>query len=232
MTSSQAVKALAKASAALVDEHDVAGFLATLLANCQDVLAVDASGILVSQRGRLELLSASRHEAAELELHQAQLEEGPCVEAQATGQFVDASEDDLTRRWPEFGPIMLRAGFHAVHAAPLRWHGITLGAMGMFRRSGTELSADEGTCAQAFADLATLLIMQTDHHDMASLQERVERALATRIVVEQAKGVLAELEGLDMSDAYSLLLTRAEREGRTLTDTAIAVVEEAQSRRV
>jgi hypothetical protein len=123
---------------------------------------------------------------------------------------------------------MLDAGFSTVHAAPLRWHRRTIGAMGMFRRSDDPLTAEEETVAQAFADLATLLIVQTDNVDLDTIRDRVQEALTARIVVEQAKGVLAETHGVDMAEAYRLLLRRAEGASATLTRTAKIVVDQAQ----
>jgi hypothetical protein len=230
MEASRAADALAKASAALVGETDIAAFLATLLASTADVLKIDASGILVEDDDHLDLLAASSHAAVELELHQAQIDEGPCVEAHASGSAVNAHGSGLTERWPRFGQQMLVSGFSSVHASPLRWHGVALGAMGLFRRVDIALTPEEETVAQAFADLATLLIVQTDTVDLDTVKRRVQDVLTTRIVIEQAKGVLAETHSVDMAEAYQLLLTRAVMDGDRLTRAAQAVIHEAQQR--
>jgi hypothetical protein len=228
MEASRAAAALAKASAALVGETDVVGFLATLLASSADVLRIDASGILVEDGEHLGLLAASSHAAVELELHQAQPVEGPCIDAHRSGAAVVGHGPDLVSRWPRFGRTMLDSGFSAVHAFPLRWHGQAVGAMGMFRRSDVPLTPEEETVAQAFTDLATLLIVQTDKVDLGTIRHRVQEALTARIVVEQAKGVLFETRGVDMAEAYQLLLRRAEGDRATLTTTARAVIAETQ----
>lgn len=228
MEASRVADALAKASAALVGETDIAGFLASLLVSSADVLRIDASGILVEDGDHLDLLAASSHAAVELELHQAQLDEGPCVDAHASGQAVNAHGQDVLTRWPQFGRTMLDSGYSSVHASPLRWHGVPLGAMGMFRRSDELLTPDEETVAQAFADLATSLIVQTDKVDIETVRQRVQELLTTRIVIEQAKGVLAESHGIDMAEAYELLVRRAADQDATLTATAQAAIDEAQ----
>jgi hypothetical protein len=227
MQSTRAADALARASAALVGEHDVAGFLASLLNSFADVLDVDAAGILVEERGRLELLAASSHAAAELELHQALQDEGPCVDAHADDVAVSLADPDLQERWPDFGRTLVDAGFHYAHASPLHWHGAAIGAMGAFRRTGTPFTDEENVVAQAFADLATLLIVQTEQVDLTALRRRVDELLSTRVVIEQAKGVLSEQEGVDMAEAYAELLRRSAAEG-TLLATAQEVVEAAQ----
>ncbi len=229
MHSAQATQALAQASAALVDEHDVPGFLATLLASAQDVLGADASGILVADGQSLELLAASSHDAAELELHQAQFQEGPCVGALKAMSSVSVSgSSELVRTWPHIGPMIVSSGYEFVHAAPLRWHGTALGALGIFRSSDTPFTDEEEVVAQAFADIATLLIVQTERVDLAQTMQRIREALATRVVIEQAKGVIAELEGVPVNRAYALLIERAAATGVNLTAVARSIVEGAQ----
>jgi hypothetical protein len=232
MEASRAAHALAKASAALVDETDIAGFLATLLSSSTDVLRVEAGGILVENGGHLDVLSASSHAAVELEMHQAQLVEGPCVDAHVSGRPVNARGPELLTLWPRFGQTMLDAGFSSVHASPLRWHGASLGAIGLFRHADTLLTPEEESVAQAFADLATVLIVQTNRVDLDDVRRRVQEVLAARIVIEQAKGVLAWTHGIDMAEAYQRLLRRVADEGVTLTATAQTVIDEAQRRRV
>ena len=230
MKPSHAADALARASAALVGDTDIAGFLATLLDSSADVLHIDAVGILVEDDGILDLLAASSHAAVELELHQAQLEEGPCVDAHRSNRAVDAHGPDVAALWPRFGPAMLESGFATVHAAPLRWRGTSLGAIGLFRRSDAPFAIDEQTVAQAFADLATLLIVQTERGDLDTVKRRVQELLTTRIVIEQAKGVLSEIHAVDMAEAYQLLLDRAAQDGGKLTTAAKAVIDDAQRR--
>src|SRR3954447_22412238 len=118
MDASTAAHALARASATLTIYNDVPGALAALLRSCTDTLEVDAAGILIQTNGHLELLAASSHEASELEIHQSQLDEGPCIEAHDDATALQASgRGELLTRWPTFGPRMLDAGFESVHAS-------------------------------------------------------------------------------------------------------------------
>lgn len=228
MQASRAADALAKASAALIDQTDAIGFLAALLSSSTEVLQTDASGILVENDGHLDVLAASSHSAVELELLQAMLSEGPCIEAYASGRGVDAHGPELHTRWPTFGRAMTDFGFSAVRASPLRWRGKALGAMGLFRRANLAFTPEEQTVAQAFADLVTLLIVQSEQVDLDALESRVHVMLTGRIVIEQAKGVLAEIYGVDLGKAYELLLLRAADGGGNLTATAQTILDEVQ----
>ena len=156
-------------------------------------------------------------------LHQSQIDEGPCVDAaQDGGSIALTGEDELRARWPRFGPAMIGSGFLSVHSAPLRWKGSTLGAMALFRRDATPFGPGEDEAAQAFADVVARLVMADDAADVAAA---TERALESRIVVEQAKGAMMHSEGVRSGEAYEMLLQRAERTGVTLTVAATEVLE-------
>lgn len=221
MEPTRAASALAAASAALVAPHDIPGFLVNLLRSCQDVLDVDACGVLLQHEGHLELLAASDHEAEHLELYQVHHGEGPCVEASQSDSAVGAQGEELATRWPIFGPVMRDAGYQAVQASPLAWNGRAIGALGMFRRSNESFDPEAASIAQAFANISTLLIAQSESW---VLGDHISRALTSRVVVEQAKGVLAELESVDMATAFQLMTDRAEHDGVTLTDFATQVI--------
>ena len=224
MSDQRAADVLSRLSTAIGSEHDLADLLAKVASSCREVLEVDATGIMVlSRSGRLQLLAASSHHAVELELHQSQIDEGPCVDAaQDGGSIALTGEDELRARWPRFGPAMIGSGFLSVHSAPLRWKGSTLGAMALFRRDATPFGPGEDEAAQAFADVVARLVMADDAADVAAA---TERALESRIVVEQAKGAIMHSERVRSGEAYEMLLQRAERTGVTLTVAATEVLE-------
>jgi hypothetical protein len=232
MDIARATQALAVASSSLTTVHDVMGSLSALLESCKAGLAVDVGGVLVAApSGSLELLVASSHQAAELEVHQLHVDDGPCLEAFATRATVqEHSPEGLRERWPSFAPTMLDAGLMSVHAAPLMWHGSALGAMGLFRRSDQPFCPDEDAVARAFADIATLLVLNVGDVDASRLADRLAEALDSRIVVEQAKGVLAEQYQIDMAEAYERLVRDAIDHGGPLSSWAADVVAGAQRR--
>lgn len=228
----RAARALADASASLTRSQDVTGAVVSLVASCRERLAVDAVGVMVEHGGRLELLAASSHEAAELEVHQLHDDEGPCVDAHRLGATVQVSSpDDLLRCWPAFGETMLRACFSSVHATPLVWRGRAFGAIGLFRRTDAAFTDDEHAVAQAFADIATMLVVHLDEVQPDELARRLDEALAGRAVVELAKGVLADQRAIGMAETYAALVWEAGDAGVPLTDWATRVVQEAHTRR-
>lgn len=215
-------RALAHAEQRTDDPDDVAGSLAYLLSSCQDVLDVQAVGVMVAGRnGRLQLLAASTHRSAELELHQSQIDEGPCVDAAESGQSVAVvGEGPANERWPQFGPKMVAAGFRAVHSAPLRDGDSTVGAMALFRSDEIAFDAAEDEAAQAYADLVSRIVLGGSGVAPKDVPDRIDAALASRVQIERAKGVVAQTQGVDMAGAYELMREAADRRGESLTATA------------
>jgi AmiR/NasT family two-component response regulator len=119
----------------------------------------------------------------------------------------------------------LEAGFTSAHAIPMRLRGVVIGALNLF---GTDayLSEPDVIAARALADVATIAILQhraaLEAHE---LNEQLSGALRSRVVIEQAKGVVAERAGLDMQQAFSLLRKRARDTNRRLADVAQSVVD-------
>jgi transcriptional regulator with GAF, ATPase, and Fis domain len=232
MTARNATQAFADAASALTGGSDVTDVLARLVRDSAEVLAAQAVGLLILDgHGGLELLSCTSHRVAELEMFQIQQDSGPCVEAIRTTEAIsDEGRDRILARWPQTGPAILGAGYQSVQAYPLRWHGHTLGAMNIFRAEPYVRKEDDQLLGQAFADIAALVIIQSTDLTSAQVSGRLGRVLASRAVIEQAKGVLSYNRKLDLAAAYDLLRDIAAENRSTLSATAANIVAWAQQR--
>ena len=221
-------RAFGDAAAAMVNEHNVADVLAQLLADCASLVHADAVAILVADgHDNLSLLSATSHQATELELLQIQGSGGPCVEAISTGVHVTVTGDrELEQRWEDVGRAIATAGFHRVDAFPMRWRGRVLGGLNIFRRSADDVDDETKTLSQAFTDVATLVVVQSAEIPSDQIAARVHDAIMARAQVEQAKGVLSYVHDIDMGEAYDELRRLAAERGRSLSETATDVVRE------
>lgn len=132
---------------------------------------------------------------------------------------------ELSARWGPVGPAIVAAGYHGVQAFPLRWQGLVLGGLNVFYPTAEVSGTGTG---QLLADVATLILATTTPHDVTQVQDNLRRALAGRIILEQAKGVLAHQHDTDPDQAFDLLRQRAHDAGTTLTRTAEDVVRAAQ----
>ena len=217
----------------LVADYDVVELLEGLVQSCVDLLDVDQGGLLlIDQRGHLQVVAASSEAARLVELLQLQSEEGPCLECVSAGAPVTVPDlSTQQERWPTFAPAAMSVGFSAVHALPLRLREDTIGGLNLFTSGAARsLDADDLRIAQALADVATIGILQQRSISRASLlAEQLQTALSSRIVVEQAKGVLSERGDLDMQGAFDRLRGYARAHNQRLSDVAARVVHEKLS---
>lgn len=210
----------------LVADFDLVDFMTTLAARSVELLHADAVGIMLRDDGGLPRVVVSSSEAMNLlELLELQVDEGPCIECFATGApVVNVRLDASPERWPRFAVEASRGGFSLVHALPMRLRDDVIGAMNLFSSSVTPLDAGEIKVGQAMADVATIGMLQEQSlREARILAAQLESALQSRIVIEQAKGVLAERLGIDISDSFRLMRTHARRHGLHLVDVAYDV---------
>ena len=212
----------------LVDDYDVLDLLDQLVMACVSLLGVSAAGLLLDdQRGNLAVVASSGEEIRLLEAFQLQNNEGPCLECFQTGTAVtsgDLREDEA--RWPLFAPAAIAAGFRSVAAVPLRLRDQTIGGLNLFDVRATPINSVDQRLAQALADVATIGILQRRTvHRSTLVAEQLQHALNSRIIIEQAKGVIAERNGLAMDASFEVLRTYARNHNLKLTDLATSVVE-------
>lgn len=211
----------------IVDEFDVVELLTTLADRCVEVLDVSAAGLmLAAPEGDLRAVASSSEAMRLVELFELQSQEGPCLDCFRTRQPVlNQHLGQVADRWPRFESVALEAGFHSVHALPMRLRGDTIGALNLFRSGRGELDEADIVTGQALADVATITILQ--HRAVLETQlvnAQLSHALNSRIVIEQAKGVLAERARLTMEDAFSRLRNHARTNNLKLVEVAEGVI--------
>jgi transcriptional regulator with GAF, ATPase, and Fis domain len=212
----------------LVDEFDVVELLTTLADRCVDVLDVSAAGLmLISPEGELRVVASSSEAMRMVELFELQSQEGPCLDCYRSRQPVlNQHLGGVEQRWPHFEPVALEAGFRSVHALPMRLRRNVIGALNLFRTDRADLDEADVVAGQALADAATITVLQ--HQAVLETQlvnARLSQALESRIVIEQAKGVLAERAHLSMEAAFSAMRTRARNHNEKLIDVARRVID-------
>jgi GAF domain-containing protein len=212
----------------MVAGFDVIEFLHMLTDRSVRLLDVDAAGLLLADpRGELRVVAASSEAARLIELFQLQNAQGPCLDCYRTGQSVHAADLTAeTERWPRFAPAAQQAGFAAVQALPMRLRDQIIGALNLFRASPGPFDTEDMRVGQALADVATIsLLHERGMRRSEIVNEQLQTALNSRVVIEQAKGKLAERLGVDMDQAFSLLRDFARARNRRLSELSQAFVE-------
>ena len=212
----------------LVEDFDLVEVLSLLSERCVELFDAEAAGVmLVGAGGVLQLLASSSERMRVLELFELQRDEGPCPDCYRSGEQTSAADLEAAgERWPTFAAEAMRAGFRAVHALPLRVRRDTIGALNLFRNSVGTLSAADLRAARALADVATLSILQhRTPSDPQVLARQLQQALNIRVIIEQAKGVLAERLKVNMEEAFLLLRRYAREHQQRLNQVALDVTE-------
>jgi GAF domain-containing protein len=222
------VKSLVEMADTLVDRYDVVDMLTGLADRCVNLLGASAAGVmLASPAGRLGLVASSSETMRLLELFELQAQEGPCLDAFRTGESVQHENLEAgAGRWPRFSAAALEAGFQSALALPIRLRELTLGALNLLSVARAPMAEADIIVARAFADLAALSIVQ--HRASAEAQrlnEQLSAALTSRVVIEQAKGVISERADVDLAEAFSRLRAYARSGNHRLTDVARAAVD-------
>jgi len=214
----------------LIDDFDMVDFLETLTDRCVELLGADASGLMLSnQRGGLQMMTATLERARLLELFELQVQEGPCLDCFTTGTAItniDLTDSEVDKRWPVFTPAAVEVGFGTTHALPMRLRGQVIGALNLFYDRPAELSDEDLALGQAMADVATIgLLHQRNNHEKTLLSEQLQTALHSRVLIEQAKGVLSAQTGVSVNQAFHKMRSYARSNNLTLSDVATAVVD-------
>ncbi|WP_251439824.1 GAF and ANTAR domain-containing protein [Microbacterium sp. USTB-Y] len=209
----------------LTDDYDVVELLHTLVSECTEIVKVQAGGLmLLDADGNLQVVASTTESAELVEVLQLAAGVGPCLDCFAMGEQVSVPDVSATTRWPAFREEALRRGFHSTHAIPLRLRGDTIGTMNLFGTSIGALSDRDASAAQALADVATISILQQRVSAHAQVvAEQLQRALDSRVLIEQAKGAVAQASGTSMDESFALLRRYARDRNLTLHALAEAI---------
>jgi transcriptional regulator with GAF, ATPase, and Fis domain len=227
MAEVELVDVLVELADTLVDDFDVIDFLHVLTERCVQLLGVSAAGLLLTDgQDKLQVVAASSERTRLLELFQLQTDQGPCVECFHTGAPVSVANLPSAGRWPRFTAAAASAGFTAVHAAPMRLRREVIGALNLFDTNPGALGEDKLRQGQALADVATIgLLQQRAIRRRDVLTEQLQTALHSRVLIEQAKGMLAERLRVDMDEAFRLLRHHSRSRNRRLSELAQGIVD-------
>lgn len=213
----------------LVANFDLVEFLTELTERAAEVSGADAVGlVLADHRGGLEVMAATTQSGMDLELFQIAEDEGPCLDSYRSRQpVVNAELKDADHLWPRFAPHARSLGFRSVHAFPMRLRDDAVGALNLFGGEPLRLDPVDVGIVQALADIATIALLQQRTLARAeALTEQLQGALNSRVVVEQAKGALAQRAGISVVEAFEVMRQRARTERRRLLEVAEDVLQE------
>lgn len=212
----------------LVHDYQIGEFLHLLVERCQEILEVDAGGVLLeSSNGALNLAAATSEKMERLEASEMRHSEGPCFEAYRDSKQVVAQDLKATlEQWPHVTQEAMDMGLHSVYAFPLRLRDDCIGALNLYRENPGPFDDNDIQLAQAFADVAAIgILQQRQVLEAQTRADQLQGALNTRVVIEQAKGVLAAKTGATPDQAFQALRNHARSSRMNMHKLAVRVVE-------
>ena len=210
----------------LVHDFDVVDFLQMLSGRCVEVLGLASAGVMLhDQRDVLQVVASSDERARVLELMEIQNQEGPCLDAYRLSEPIQANAAEAASRWPIFSVRAQSFGYRTVGAIPLRLRAQTIGALNLFSTSDTQFRERDIRDAQALADIATIgLLNERALREARLVAGQLQHALASRVTIEQAKGIIAVNLKCDVDAAFQHMRGYARRRGLRLGDVASDVI--------
>jgi GAF domain-containing protein len=222
------ISAFVSLADSLKSAHDVVDTMDVLVQSSTSFTSAEAGGILLAAAdGQLHVVASTSERASDVEEAQLGSNEGPCLDAFRTGESVEvANIADEESRWPDFTAAATARGFRAAHATPLRLRNHALGGINLFAVQAGELSNRDTVLVQAMADIATISIVQAQLREKsATINDQLQRALDSRILIEQAKGVLSERHNIGMEGAFAMIRNHARSTSSKLTSVAEQVIQ-------
>jgi GAF domain-containing protein len=190
------------------------------------VLELDGAGVSLEESGRLRFVTANDERSSNLERVQEREQDGPCIDAWRTGEVVAIPDLRRSRgRWPAYEPVALAGGVVAVAGIPMRTNGETIGALDLYAGEPRAWSDEDIMAAGVLADVATGFVVNASELDrQRRLNEQLQAALDSRVVIEQAKGIMAAQRNVSIDAAFELLRNHARNHNSSLRAVAEAVV--------
>lgn len=223
----EVVKAFVDLSNELVDDHDIVETLAQLTVSCAGLLDISSASLLLADaEGALHLMASSSERTHHLEVFQLERDEGPCLDCYREHRAITVPDLDAEEgRWPQFCAAARIVGVKSVHALPMRLKDNFIGTLGLFREENGSLEDDDLALAEALLHVASVAVInERSAIDLAVVNSQLQHALTSRIVVEQAKGVIAHAGHLELDTAFAVLRRYARDNDRKLSETAAQVV--------
>jgi GAF domain-containing protein len=220
------VDELNRFSRTLLTDYPSSDALHDLVDAATTILEIHGAGVSVAQDDRLVFVTASPADINALEQVQEELQEGPCMEAFRSGEPVLVSDlSTFGGRWPTLSAAATGTHVRAVASVPLHLDGLCLGALDLYDVSPHVWTDDEVQGAELLAAMATSHLSASSSLDRARLTaQQLQEALDTRVIIEQAKGLLAGERRITMDQAFHLIRAHARSNGAPLRDVAQAIV--------
>ena len=219
---------LERFASALTSGYGIGDVLHNLTEEMAEVLSLAGAGVTLVHDGQQRFVTAADEAIATLERVQESFQKGPCIDAVASGATVAVADIDVgeaSDRWPDYTVAAKNTGIQAVAGIPMLAEGAAIGAVNLYDSEPRNWSAEDLRVATIFASIATgYLAHASSARQQQRTAEQLEQALSTRLIIEQAKGVLATQRETTVDEAFKRLRKYAREHNARIHDVSRAVV--------
>lgn len=222
----QLLDALQSFAAALAGDYDVSDVLHQVADHLVDVLGARGAGVtLYDAEGQLRFAAATNAAVIAAEKIQEETQEGPCTDSLATGQAVVVDDVRADDRWPRYRRLLEERGLRSLVAVPLVVRDQRIGAIDVYDVEPRRWSESDVAAARVLAQMATAYVIRANlTAEVERVNEQLQRALDSRIVIEQAKGKIAGERGIDVDAAFEHIRGYARSHNQTVRSVAEQIV--------
>ena len=205
-----------------IDALDVAVMLCH---QCVDDAHVDVAGVMLpTTSGDLQLAASTSELPRILELFELQLREGPSAQCFQDGPITNYLFSANDEKWPQLAARAVEQGFSTMHCLPMRLNGQTVGVLNCFASNERWLGDHDESLVQNMADIATIAICESQLALQAKkLNLQLSYALESRVIIEQAKGVVSQSTNGSIEEAFRQLRLYARNHNLGLTPVANSI---------
>ena len=218
---------LRRFAATMAREFDVNDVLYELGDGAMAILDAAGAGVsVVNDAGELVFVTSTSELVVDIERVQAEHQAGPCIEAFRRGDVVRVSDISALDQWPHYRDAAGRRGLSSVVGLPLVLGDHRIGSLNVYDTKVRDWTESEIASAWVLADMATAYLVHAGELAQArKLTEQLQYALDSRIVIEQAKGMLSRDHSIPVDEAFRLLRRFARSHNLGLRDVAHRVVD-------
>ncbi len=187
----------------------------------------DSAGVTALQDGTPFTSAFTDERTLAVDRDQYDVDEGPCLHAAREGVVVRVTVSESMQAWPEFTRAAVADGMRAFLACPLQVDGVGFGALNLYSHDLDGFSDDDEALAVLISRIGTGLVAgQLQHHRSATLISQLEEAIASRAVIEQAKGAVAVVRRITPDEAFTVLRKVSQESNVKLREVAARTLAE------
>lgn len=222
--------ALEALNCVLPEDSDVSVLLQRVCEQVIRAIGADMASVTLLHDGQPTTAACTDERVYNLDIDQYRAGEGPCLEAARTRMIVRVDVEEAHERWPTFVQAAVEAGVTNYLAAPLYIHSAHAGALNLYSDRGRSFHETDSKLLELYVTAVEGIIQAfARYHEARVHAANLRKALLSRAVIEQAKGILMGSNKLTADQAFAMLVRQSQYDNIKVRDLAARIVAKANA---